>query len=216
MRRSPTLRGGSVLAAALAAAAALALTAPAHAQRGEYVARSFTQTTSSGLAVTGPLSELRAVARARVIVPRTWRRLSARPHQLRFEIPGRGCRYRVTFSVTSRLVPPGDPAQRVAELLPGAGPRYLLDSGQRGAGAFRVVREPSTDRVRLRALRVSVLTRRADIAPAGQEASSEIGVAATSRAGDECHAGSWRERAGPQIGDALATARTTLRFVRAG
>jgi hypothetical protein len=202
------------MAAALAAAGALGPAAPAHAQRGEYVARSYTQTTSSGLAVTGNLSQFRAVARVRVVVPRTWRRLSARSHQLRFEIPGRGCRYRVTFGVGTRLAAPGDPAQRAVELLPGAGPRYVLDSGQRNGSAFRVIREPSSDRVRLRGVRVSVLTRRADIAPAGQEAWSEIGVVATSRSGDECHAGTWRERAGPQIGDALATARTTLRFVR--
>jgi len=41
-----------------------------------------------------------------------------------------------------------------------------------------------------------------------------LAVTAASRTGDECHCGTWRERRGPQIGDALATARTSLHFVR--
>jgi hypothetical protein len=32
--------------------------------------------------------------------------------------------------------------------------------------------------------------------------------------GDECHSGSYRQRVGPQLGDALASARTSFRFVK--
>ena len=102
----------------------------------------------------------------------------------------------------------------VAERLPAAGSRYVLDSGERGNSAFRVIREKTSGPgVRLRGLRAAVLTRRADVVPAGQAAWSEIGVTAASRPGDECHSGSYRQRVGPQLGDALASARTTLLFV---
>jgi hypothetical protein len=59
-----------------------------------------------------------------------------------------------------------------------------------------------------------VLTRRADIAPAGQQVWTELRATAVSRRGDECHSGTYRESLGPALGDALATARTRLRFVR--
>jgi hypothetical protein len=59
-----------------------------------------------------------------------------------------------------------------------------------------------------------VLTRRTDIVPAGQVAWSDVTVSAISRPGDECHSGTYRNRMGPQLGDALATARTTLTFDR--
>jgi hypothetical protein len=214
MRRSPTAGRRLLAAAGLTAVLALALTASAFADRGRYVARSFTETARSGLAVTGPLADRRAVARARVVVPAEWRRLSAKAGQLRFETPGGSCRYRVTFTVDSRLTAPGEAAQRASELLPGPGARYLLDSGQRGRSAFRVIRERTTDRVRVRGLRLGVLTRRSDIVPAGQLAWSEIGVSAASRPGDECHSGTYRESVGPQLADALATARSLLRFAR--
>jgi hypothetical protein len=79
------------------------------------------------------------------------------------------------------------------------------------------VRRPGIGgRVRLDALWSGVLTRRADIAPAGQAAWTEIRVTALSRAGDECHAGTWRQALGPAIGDSLATARASLRFGKPG
>ena len=59
-----------------------------------------------------------------------------------------------------------------------------------------------------------MLTRRDDVAPAGQVAWTELRVTAASRSGDECHAGTWREALGPVIGDSLAVARATLRFTR--
>lgn len=70
-------------------------------------------------------------------------------------------------------------------------------------------------RVRLDALWAGVLTKRLDIAPAGQVAWTAIRVAAVSRAGDECHSGTWRQALGPTIGDSLAVARTSLHFTKA-
>jgi hypothetical protein len=140
-----------------------------------------------GLPVSGPLSEFRAVARARVVVPGEWRRESTPAGRLRFLTPG----------------------------VPSPNAARLLDGGVRGATAFRVIRpERSDQRVGLRGLRTSVLTRRTDIVPAGQVAWSDVTVSAISRPGDECHSGTYRNRMGPQLGDALATARTTLTFDR--
>jgi hypothetical protein len=206
------------IAAGLGVALALVLapTAGAAASSGDYVARSVTQPASSGLAVTGPLAQFRAVARARVIVPTRWQRQSAPAGQLRFLTPGSSaCRYRVTFRATAALGAPCDAAIRLEAQVPAPSAARVLDEGRRGTGAFRVTRPVSADgRITLRALRTTVLTRRADIAPAGQVAWADLSVSAASRPGDECHSGTYREGLGPEIGDALASARTTLRFAR--
>lgn len=204
---------------ALLACLALTALAAASAAAAEtrYIARTFAQPASGGLAVTGSLSRFRAVPRARVILPVDWRRLRARAGRLRFLTPGRGCRYRVTFTVRSRLAAPQDAEADVVARLPESEPRRILEDGRRGGSAFRVTRPPSSGGdVHLRGLRAAVLTRRTDVAPAGQVAWSELAVSADSRAGDECHAGTWREVLGPQLGDALASARSGLRFVPRG
>jgi hypothetical protein len=204
-----------LLIAALVAALVLGIASGAQADRGRYVARSFTEPAKPGLSVTGPLADLRAVSGARVVVPSEWRRLGAKSGRLRFLTQGSSCRYLVTFSVRSRLAAPQDPPDYVAAALPSPASRRLLDSGQRRSSAFRVVHEPgSATGVSLAGLRASVLTKRADIAPAGQVAWSELSVSATSRPGDECHSGTYRDVLGPQLGDTLATVRTRLRFVK--
>lgn len=111
------------------------------------------------------------------------------------------------------LAPAADPGDYAAARLPAASSRHLLDSGERGNRAFRVVRQQGIGgRVRVDALWAGVLTRRSDIAANGRIAWTEIRVSAVSRSGDECHAGTWREAVGPTIGDSLAVARTKLRF----
>jgi len=203
------------LAAGLGLGLALGLPAAAQGATNTFFVRSYTQPADAGLAVTGPLSEFRAVARVRVLVPSDWRRESASAGTLRFLTPGSGCRYRVTFSVRTALAAPGDAAARVDAALPSPSPARLLDGGVRGATAFRVIRPVRQDgRVQLRGLRTAVLTRRSDIVPAGQVAWSDVLVSAISRPGDECHSGTYRQRMGPQLGDALATARTRLKFER--
>lgn len=182
----------------------------------DYTTRSFTQPASSGLDVKPPLADLKAVAGARIIVRTNWKSLKSKPGQLSFLTTGSSCRYHVTFSVRDLLAAPGgDAADRVKTRLPSPGRGRLLDSGQRGGSAWRVTR-PSTigQRVHLQALLVRVMTRRADIVPSGRVAWSELSVNALSRPGDECHAGTWREALGPQLGDVLATARVSLRFAK--
>jgi hypothetical protein len=219
----PRSTGGlrlQLVAVALGAALALGIASAAHGDRGRYVTRSFTEPANPGLEVSKPLEEFRAVSRARVVVPTEWRRLSAKPGQLRFITPqisaGGDCRYRVTFSVRSQLAQPRNAGDYVADALPSSAQMRLIDKGERGSSAFRVTRARGAGPVvRLRAFWAAVLTRRPDIAPVGQVAWSAISVRADSRRRDECHIGTWRAVLGPQLGDALATARTRLDFVRA-
>jgi hypothetical protein len=210
------LQRHSLFMAPVVSAIVLASAAPATAQAATYATRTVTEPAASGLAVTGPLSEFVATSRARVIVPTSWQSRTAPAGQLRFATTqNASCHYTVTYTAKSVLAPSQDAAAYVAARLVPATSRHLVDAGARGNGAFRVVRQPSIGgRVRLDALWAGVLTRRADIAPAGQVAWTEIRVSALSRSGDECHSGTWRQALGPTIGDSLAVARTMLHFAK--
>jgi hypothetical protein len=199
-------------------ALAPALAAPAVAAPTAFVARTFTEPPRPGLPVSGALRGYVVTANARTVVPTRWHRRAARAGRLRFAVAQNpSCHYDVTYAVTSALGPGGAATGVVAAGLSAAGPRYILDSGSHGSSAFRVVRQKSVGgKVRLDALWAGVLTRRADIAPAGQVAWARIRVTAQSRKGDECHAGTWREALGPDIGDSLAVARAKLHFTRKG
>ena len=199
-----------------AAFVALAFAAPAGAERGVFSTRTFTEPAKPGLVVTGPLSRYRATSTGRVVVPTDWRRRSAPAGQLRFlATQNPSCRYSLTYTVKSVLAPSQDAADYATAGLSSPGSRYLLDSGKRGNRAFRVVRQKSIGgRVRLDALWAGVLTKRADVAPNGQVAWTEIRVVAVSGTGDECHSGTWRQALGPTIGDSLAVARTSLHFTK--
>jgi hypothetical protein len=187
-------------------------TSAAGAQRSTFVTRTVTEPAKPGLPVTGALSGYRATSTGRVVVPTAWRSLRAPGGGLRFQSANNSsCRYDVTYTVKSVLAPSQDPGAYVEAKLSSTGGRFVFDSGVRGTRAFRVVRQPGIGgRVRLAALWAGVLTRRADIAPAGQVAWTEIRVTAASRAGDECHSGTWRDALGPAIADSLAVARTAL------
>lgn len=177
----------------------------------------FTEPPRPGLAVSGALRDYVVTARARVVVPATWHRRRASAGVMRFAVTQNpACHYEVIYGVSSVLAASGSAGDRVTAALPAPGPRYVLDSGERGSAAFRVVRAKSRNgRVLVDAAWSGVLTRRADIAPAGQVAWADIRVSAHSRAGDECHSGTWREALGPAIGDSLAVARAKLHFTRA-
>jgi len=202
-----------VLGLGLTTAAHAAPTAP-----GRYVTRTLAQPAASGLPVTGPLSDFRALAGARVVVPTTWKLEDTSGGRLRFlVVQNHACRYRLTYSVTAALAAPQDAAQRVATAVPAAGTPYVLSEGQRDGGAFRVVRQKTgaDGRVRLTAQFSDVLTRRDDIVAPGQVAWGDVRVTATSLAGSECHAGTWRSALGPAIGDSLAVTRLRLNFKKA-
>jgi hypothetical protein len=197
--------------ASLGSGAALAATS----QHGRYLAVSVTEPATAGVPANKPLEGYVRVSKARVVVPAEWTRLSAKPGQLRFLTPGQSCRYRVTLAVSSRRAPDGAGSDYVAAGLPAPGPQYVLAEGPRRSGAFRVIREKGTGSVvRLRALWAAVVGRRVGLAPGQGVVWTELSVSAASRKGDECHAGTWRERMGPQIGDALAGTHAQLAFAR--
>jgi hypothetical protein len=200
----------------LVSAVGLAFAASADAQRAMFETRTFAEPAKPGLAVTGALSGYRVTSVGRVIVPTSWRSLAAPAGRLRFvTVNNPSCRYTVTYSVKSVLAPSQDVLSYVTTGLPSPSARHLLDSGVRGNRAYRVVRQPGIGgRARLDALWATVLTRRADIAPPGQVAWTQIRVTAVSRAGNECHSGTWRQALGPAIGDSLAVARTSLHFTK--
>ena len=200
----------------LASAVGLAFAASAGAQRGAFVTRTFAEPAKPGLAVTGALSGYRVASIGRVVVPTGWRRLAAPAGGLRFvTVSNPSCRYTVTYTVRSVLAPSQDASPYVTARLPSPSARHLLDSGVHGSRAFRVVRQAGIGgQVHLDALWAGVLTKRTDIAPAGQAAWTEIRVTAVSGAGDECHSGTWRQALGPAIGDSLAVARTSLHFTK--
>lgn len=197
---------------------ALSLALPAAAATSRFEARTFTEPAKPGLAVTGALSNYVATATAHVVVPVKWHRRAAPAGRLRFATTQNpSCRYSLVYTVRSVIAAPGTAADFVATKLPAASARHLLDSGLRGSAAWRVVRQPGIGgQVRVDALWAGVLTRRADVVPAGRTAWAQIQVTARSRKGDECHAGTWRESLGPDIGDSLAVARVKLKFTRKG
>jgi len=213
LSRARRIRAGRATGAVLALVAAGAGIAQAADDR--YVRHSVVEAAKPGLEVTGPLKQFRAVSSARMIVPAQWRVQSAKAGRRRYlSVQNTACRFRITVTAKSRLAARGEALAYVGAALPAASSRLVLDSGVRGGAAFRVVRRPATSGVRVDALFATVLTRRTDIAPAGQVAWAEVRVVATSSPGDECHSGTYREALGPQIGDALATARARLKFVK--
>jgi hypothetical protein len=213
-RTGPTIGvHGSVLASIIGLVFAASA---AGSQRSGFVVRTFTEPAQPGLMVSGALRGYSATSIGQVLVPTSWRALAAPAGRLRFQsVNNPSCRYTMTYTVKSVLAPSQDAAAYVAARLEPPSAKNLLDTGTHGGRAFRVVRQSRIgDRVRLEALWAGVLTRRADIAPAGQIAWTEIRVTAVSRTGDECHSGTWRQALGPTIGDSLAVARTRLRFTR--
>jgi len=200
--------------ASVACVSALAAAAPAFASDTRYVSRTFTEPAKPGLPVTGVLSDLVATSTVRVVVPTSWRRLSAPSGRVRYRnTQNQSCHFTITYRVTSVIGATQDAGDYVTGLLAAASSRHLLDSGERGSRAFRVVRRAGIGgQVRVDALWTGVLTRRADVVSAGQTAWTHVRVTAVSDKGDECHSGTWREGLGPVIGDSLAVARTRLRF----
>lgn len=201
----------------LAVLAAIVPVAAASAASTTYVTRSFNEPTAKGLAVTGPLKDYRASSRARVVVPTAWKVRGTSAGTLRLRTAQNpSCTYDMTYTVRSVVDASGDASKRVTAALPAAGARYVLDEGQHGNRAWRVIRRATKDgRVRMTALWNGVLTKRSDIVPSGKTAWTEIRVEAVSRAGSECHSGTYRVSVGPSIGDSLAVARTALHFAKA-
>lgn len=210
------MRAGTVLAAAGLVAAGAAGVAPAATASGDrYLARKIAEPAARGVTATGPLAGWRATPSARLVVRQDWPADGSTAAALRLQTAANpSCRYTLRVTVGHHIAPAADASGVVAAALPVAS-AYILDAGTHAGAAWRVVRRPGlgNGRIHVDARWTTVLSRRADLVPSGQRLWADIRVAATSRSGDECHAGTWRAL-GPSIGDILATARTTLRFHR--
>jgi hypothetical protein len=190
-------------AAMLSAAAVLGLTgvAVAAAPRDSYVRHriSFTQ---KGVFQEGNQEGLSV----NFVTPMTWTAVKRTTTHQSFRVGTTHCQYSVTF--TTRFAEDSDetPLQHVTAALSTPSSPYLLDQGTRNSGAaWRVTRlKPASARNR----RVQLRAMRADHRSlgGGERAWQETIASASSRAADECHAGTYRNVLGPQIGDALATA----------
>jgi hypothetical protein len=149
-----------------------------------------------------------ATLSARITVPRSWSLVSAKPALQTYREGSAICRY--TVRVGTRLVVTDDGAQAYAEsATPGTG-AYVLDSGTRGRAAWRVTRVKTTGATTLKAIGVyprSLGSSGSDVVGT-HHAFQVITFDAQSAPNSECHSGTYRDVLGPQIGDALAIART--------
>src|SRR3954452_3175718 len=113
------------------AAGAVALPAVAAAASStDYTRRTFTQPPSKGLPVAKPLNRFVATSHVRVIVPKAWRQAGSNS----FDEGSGSCRYRVTFTVYTRLAPPGDAAEGGPANTPRPGAGHPRSPGAGGAG----------------------------------------------------------------------------------
>jgi hypothetical protein len=123
------------------------------------------------------------------------------------------CTYTVRASLAVAAGDAADATARATALAPATGAR-VLETGTRNSAAWRVTRPQVPGQVvRIVAVRVDPL--RFASRQAGTKLWLQTTVTAVSGVGNECHSGTYREVAGPAIGDALATARTRA-FVKTG
>jgi hypothetical protein len=149
-----------------------------------------------------------ATLTARVTVPRSWSLVSDKPSVQTYREGSASCRYTVRVR-TQLVVTDADAATYAESVTPGSGP-YVLDAGVRGRAVWRVTRLKTSPTTSLKAVGVyprSLGTSGKDVVGTGH-AFQLITFDAAAAPKSECHAGTYREVLGPQIGDALAIAKT--------
>lgn len=145
-----------------------------------------------------------------IAVPASWsaRRTGSRIHLRDGDFPH--CIF--DTDVTSQAVQSnaGTPADAISAQQ-NVGSRYVIDSGTRGRGAWRVVRVPGGPSGGVTVVGDLLVPYAAS--PGSVASTTWVGLhaIAQARAGSECHSGMYRQAVGPQIGDALASYRGTIR-----
>ncbi len=151
-----------------------------------------------------------ASASARLVFPAKWALTKeSTPSKLVLREGFGSCIYTVTASTATMVSDAADARAAIVSLAPASG-SYVLESGTRNSAAWRVTRIQDSLRTRLHAVRVvpsAGLDSQLKLG-AGMRGFQTITIDAISGAGDECHSGTYRDVAGPIIGDALATTRT--------
>jgi hypothetical protein len=137
--------------------------------------------------------------------PATWKVLRRSATGLTLREGNDICMYTVQAQATIVHVDVSNATDAARSLVP-TGDGHLLETGQRGSAAWRVVKlrgngtQVRVDAVRAQPLRY--ITKRD-----GQPTWLATRLKAASDPGDECHSGTYRDTLGPHLGDALATLR---------
>ncbi|MEA2256477.1 MAG: hypothetical protein QOG35_2522 [Solirubrobacteraceae bacterium] len=198
-----------LLAAGAMAASLTAVAVPAQAATNELRRQSLRSVAAPVDGLPGTTAQIST----KLTFPADWRVRSLKAGVLTLREGSRQCLYTVRAFSRVSAADAADAAARVTALAPATGAR-LLDSGVRTSTAWRVTRpETGNQQVRIVAVRAQPL--RFAGGQVGRTLWLETTVTAVSRVGDECHSGTYREVAGPYIGDALATARARA-FVQTG
>ncbi len=166
-------------------AALAALAAPRRRRRGRPTRVSYTQNTATRM----------AGASVSFLAPATWTTLRRRDRRhLSFRVGHTACVYsrHVDHAGRRRAGAGESAAEHVAAATPVPSRNYVIDSGTRGGAAWRVTRLKTTDG------RVRLLAQHAVARSYGPSARAwhETIVSAVSRAGSECHSGTYRQRWG--------------------
>jgi len=148
-----------------------------------------------------------ATADARITVPTGWRYLGTKHAMQIYRIAtDAGCTFTTTVTTNVALADSAD-AALLAEQLNSAGGPYLLDAGTRDGHAWRVTRQktPVTALLGVGVYPDGITDE--GVGGAGQQGFQIVTFSAV--AGTTCHSGGYRDVVGPEIGDALAIARTS-------
>jgi hypothetical protein len=148
-----------------------------------------------------------------IAVPASWS-----PHRTASTISLRdrdypSCLYTITITAQAVQSPAGTPAEQIGAQQ-NVDPKYVIDSGTRGRGAWRVVRQPGGASKGITVIGDLLLPYAPGQGP-GDGPTTWVGLhaVASAKAGSVCHSGMYRQALGPQMGDAFASYRG---FVRAG
>lgn len=137
--------------------------------------------------------------------PTAWKLQRSSATQLTFREGTTICTYTVNATATIEHVDAATATEAARSLVPTADGR-LLETGERGSAAWRVVKlRGDGTQVRLDAVRAQPL--RFISKRDGQPTWLATRLTAASDQGDECHSGTYRDTLGPHLGDALATLR---------
>lgn len=137
--------------------------------------------------------------------PTTWKVSESSETQITLREGTAACMYTVDAKATIVQVDASTATDAARSLVPTADGR-LLETGERGSAAWRVVKlRGNGTQVRVDAVRAQPL--RFISKRDGQPTWLATRLMAESDPGNECHSGTYRETLGPRLGDALATLR---------
>jgi hypothetical protein len=121
------------------------------------------------------------------------------------------CVYDTTITAQAVQSSATSPAEQIAAQQ-NIDAKYVIDSGTRGRGAWRIVRQPGGSSKGVTVVG-DLLLPYAGGGGSGAGPTTWVGLhaVASARPGSECHSGTYRQALGPQLGDAFASFRGIIR-----